>query len=111
MSDDGGCRRRVFPVRWDWCRASPRRLHQCTDARKSSKNCNSLQLLGTFGVPSGRQSKLSMSLQQHEIGLEACPPRRPRSPVAGVPENCNLEFRLLFSISGLIKIAPDRMCW
>jgi hypothetical protein len=33
-----------------------------------------------------------MSLQQHEIGLEACPPRRPRNPIAGVPENCNIEF-------------------
>jgi hypothetical protein len=35
-----------------------------------------------------------MSLQQQEIGLEACPPRRPRNPVAGVPENCNIEFGL-----------------
>src|SRR5436305_1930164 len=35
-----------------------------------------------------------MSLQQHEIGPEACPPRRPRNPVAGVPENCNIEFGL-----------------
>jgi hypothetical protein len=33
-----------------------------------------------------------MSLQQHEIGLETCPPRRPRNPVALVPENCNIEF-------------------
>ena len=35
-----------------------------------------------------------MSLQQQEIGLEAGPPRRPRNPVAGVPENCNIEFGL-----------------
>ena len=35
-----------------------------------------------------------MSLQQYEIGLEACPPRQPRNPVAGVPENCNIEFGL-----------------
>jgi hypothetical protein len=35
-----------------------------------------------------------MSLQQHEIGLEAGPPRRPRNPVAGVPENCKIEFGL-----------------
>ena len=35
-----------------------------------------------------------MSLQQYEIGLEACPPRRPRNPVAGVPEDCNIEFGL-----------------
>src|SRR6516162_3686593 len=35
-----------------------------------------------------------MSLQQQEIGLEACPPRRPGNPVAGVPENCNIEFGL-----------------
>ena len=79
---------------------------------KSSKNCNSLQLLGgAFGVPSGRQSKLSMSLQQHEIVLEACPPRRPRSPVAGVPENCNIEFRLFFSISGLGAWTVYRGAW
>jgi hypothetical protein len=48
--------------------------------------------LGTLGAPSSLQAGLSMSLQQHEIGLEACPPRRPRKPVAGVPENCNIEF-------------------
>jgi hypothetical protein len=35
-----------------------------------------------------------MSLQQQEIGIEACPSRRPRNPVAGVPENCNIEFGL-----------------
>ena len=35
-----------------------------------------------------------MSLQQYEIGLEGCPPRRPRNPVAGVSENCNIEFGL-----------------
>src|SRR5438270_11681131 len=35
-----------------------------------------------------------MSLQQQEIGLEAGPPRRPRNPVAGVPENCKIEFGL-----------------
>jgi hypothetical protein len=35
-----------------------------------------------------------MSLQKHEIGLEACPPSRPGNPVAGVPENCNIEFGL-----------------
>jgi hypothetical protein len=45
-------------------------------------------------VPYRRQSKLSMSLQQHEIGLKTCPPRRPRNPIAGVPEICNLEFGL-----------------
>ena len=100
-----------LPGARDWCRVSPHRLHQCTNARKRSKNCNSLQLLGTFGEPSGRQSELSMSLQQHEIGLEACPPRRPRSPVAGVPENCNIEFRLLFNISGLGEWTVNRGPW
>src|SRR4051794_32243773 len=35
-----------------------------------------------------------MSLQQQEIGLKAGPPRRPRDPVAGVPENCNIAFGL-----------------
>jgi hypothetical protein len=73
------------------------RSDQCTNARISLENRNSLQLLGTLGAPSRRQSRLSMSLQQHEIGLEACPPRRPRNLVAGVPENCNIEFRLCFT--------------
>ena len=51
-------------------------------------------LLGPVGAPSRWESRLSMSLQQHEIGLGACPPRRPRNLVAGVPENCNIEFGL-----------------
>src|SRR4051794_32601868 len=70
------------------------RSDECTNARISLENRHFLQLLGTLGTPSSRQSRLSMSLQQHEIGLEACLPRRPRNPVAGVPENCNIEFRL-----------------
>src|SRR3954464_10126352 len=68
------------------------RSEQCTDARISRENRHFSPLLGTLGVPSRRQSRLSMSLQQHEIGPEACPPRRPRNPVAGVPENSNIEF-------------------
>ena len=67
-----------------------RQVSQCTNARISLENRHFLQLLGTLGAPSRRQSRLSMSLQQHEIGLEACPPRRPRNPVAGVPENCKM---------------------
>ncbi len=70
------------------------RSAQCTNARILLENRHFVQLLGTLGAPSRRQSRLSMSLQQHEIGLEACPPRRPRNPVAGVPENCNIEFGL-----------------
>jgi hypothetical protein len=69
-----------------------RRLDWCTNAQILLENGNFLQLLDTLGAPSSRQARLSMSLQQHEIGLEACPPRRPGNPVAGVPENCNLEF-------------------
>jgi hypothetical protein len=53
-----------------------------------------LQLLGTLGTASRRQSRLSISLQQQEIGLEAGPPRRPGNPVAAVPENCNIAFGL-----------------
>src|SRR4051812_46107356 len=68
--------------------------HQCTNARILLENRHFLQLLGTLDVPSRRQSRLSISLQQHEIGLEACPPRRPGNPVAGVPENCKIEFGL-----------------
>src|SRR4051794_7517709 len=70
------------------------RSDECTNARISLENRHFLQLLGTLGTPSSRQSGLSISLQQYEIGLEACPPRRPRNPVAGVPENCNIEFGL-----------------
>jgi hypothetical protein len=66
------------------------RSDECTNARISLENRHFSPLLGTLGVP----SRLSMSLQQHEIGLEACPPRRPRNPVAGVPENCKIEFGL-----------------
>src|SRR3954469_14364866 len=65
-------------------------LYQCTNARISLENRHFLQLLGTLSTPSSRQSRLSMLLQQHEIGLEACPPRRPGNPIAGVPENCNM---------------------
>ena len=36
-----------------------------------------------------------MSLQQQEIGPEACPSSLPGNQVAGVPENCNIEFGLL----------------
>jgi hypothetical protein len=62
------------------------------------KTAISRHFLGTLGTPSKWQSSLGMSLQQHEIGPEACPPRRPRNPVAGVPENCHFEFRLCFTI-------------
>src|SRR6476620_10224664 len=65
----------------------------CTNARISLENRHFSPLLGTLGAPSRWQSSLSMSLQQQEIGPEACPPRRPGNPVAGVPENCNIEFR------------------
>jgi hypothetical protein len=54
-------------------------------------------LLGTLGAPSRWQSSLGISLQQHEIGPEACPPGRPRYPVAGVPEYRDIEFRLCFT--------------
>jgi hypothetical protein len=46
------------------------------------ENCQCTYLFGE-----SLQSRLSMSLQQQEIGPEACPPRRPRKPVAGMPEN------------------------
>src|SRR5436305_12774982 len=68
--------------------------HRCTNARILLENRHFLQLLGTLGAPSRRQFRLIMSLQQQDIGLEACPPRRPRNPVAGVPENCKIEFGL-----------------
>src|SRR6478735_524659 len=70
------------------------RTDWCTNARILLENRHFLQLLGTLGTPSRRQSRLSISLQQHEIGLEACPPRRPRNPVAAVPANCKIQFGL-----------------
>src|SRR5689334_2551309 len=96
MKDEGG---RLTTDKW--LASSNQRTvksDQCTNAKILLENCNSLQLSGTLGAPPRRQSKLSMSLQQHEIGPGACPPRRPRNPVAGVPENCNIEFRLWFTI-------------
>ena len=69
-----------------------------------------LQLLGTLGAPSRRQSRLSMSLQQHEIGLEACPPRRPRNPVAAVPENCNIEFGLWKPNTSSFRVGDQVEC-
>src|SRR6266404_2002905 len=74
------------------------RSHQCTNARILLENRHFLQLLGTLGAPSRRQSRLSMSLQQYEIGLEGCPPRRPRNPVAEVSENCNINCNLEFGL-------------
>ena len=51
-----------------------------------------------------------MSLQQHEIGLEAWPPRRPRNPVAGVPENCNIEFGLWKPNTYSFRVADQVEC-
>jgi hypothetical protein len=72
---------------------STARSAQCTNARISLENRHSSPLLGTLGAPSGWQSSLSMSLQQHEIGSEARPPRRPRNLVAAA-EKRHIEFRL-----------------
>ena len=55
-------------------------------------------LLGTLGVPSRRQSKLSMSLQQHEIGPGACPSSLPGNLVAQASGKRHIEFRLFFTI-------------
>src|SRR5438067_1040507 len=57
------------------------------------ENRHSSPLLGTPGASSKWQSSLSMSLQQHEIGPEACPSRRPRNLVAA-SENRHIEFGL-----------------
>jgi hypothetical protein len=70
------------------------RFDECTNARILLENRHFLQLLGTLGAPSSRQSRLSISLQHQKIGPAACPPRRPRSPVAGVSENCKIAFGL-----------------
>ena len=43
------------------------RSDQCTNARILLENRHFLQLLGTLGALSGRQTSLSMSLQQQEI--------------------------------------------
>src|SRR4051812_25966256 len=65
---------------------------------------------GTLGAPSSRQSRLSMSMQQYEIGLEGCPPRRPRNPVAGVPENCNIEFGLWKPNTSSFRVGDQLEC-
>jgi hypothetical protein len=61
-------------------------------------------------VPSRRQSRLSMSLQQQEIGPEARPPRRPRNPVAGVPENCKIEFGLWKPNTSFFRVGDQVEC-
>src|SRR3954447_23031663 len=86
------------------------RSHECTNARISLENRHFLQLLRTLGAPSSRQSRLSMSLQQHEIGPEACPPRRPPNPVAGVPENCNIEFGLWKPHTSSFRVGDQLEC-
>src|SRR5436305_767796 len=65
----------------------------CTNARISLENRHFSPLLRTLGAPSRWQSSLSMSLQQQEIGLEACPLRRPRNRVAAASENRHIECR------------------
>ena len=51
-----------------------------------------------------------MSLQQQEIGLEAGPPRRPRNPVAGVPENCKIEFGLWKPNTSSFRVGDQVEC-
>src|SRR6059058_2008536 len=70
------------------------RSDECTNARIALENRHFSPFLGTLGAPSKWQSSLSMSLQQHEIGPEACPPGRPRNLVAAASENRHLAFRL-----------------
>ena len=72
--------------------------HKCTNARILLENRHFLQLLGTLGAPSRRQSRLSMSLQQHEIGPGACPSSLPGYLVARASGKRHIEFRLFFTI-------------
>ena len=58
--------------RVDWCRVSPRPLHQCTDARKTPQKVPFVPLLGTFGSPLRRDGSLGKALQHHEIGHDRC---------------------------------------
>ena len=76
--------------------ASPKtaRSEQCTDARIALENRHFSPLWGTLGARSRWQSSLRMSLQQHQIGPEACPPRRPRNLVAAASEYRHIECRL-----------------
>ena len=60
---------------------------QCTNARIWLENRHFSPPLETLGVPSRRQSKLSMSLQQNEIGPGACPSSLPGNLVARRPES------------------------
>ena len=85
-----------------------RLVYKCSNsAGKPPFLCN---FWGRSARPSRRQSRLSMSLQQHEIGLEACPPRRPRNPVAAVPENCNIEFGLWKPNTSSFRVGDQVEC-
>jgi hypothetical protein len=78
------------------------RSDKCTDARITLGKRHFSPLLGTLGMSSRRQAGLGKSLQQHEIGLGACPSSLPgdlvarasgKRHVAGMPENCKFELR------------------
>jgi hypothetical protein len=61
----GHCPRRATEV--DVIYASPRRLHQCTDARNAPQKLPLLPFFGTLGAASRRDGSLNKALQHYEF--------------------------------------------
>ena len=59
-------------------------------------------------MPSRRPSTLGMSLQQHEIGPEARPPRRPENRVGQGARKVPRQFPLIVHDLGWLTMAPER---
>ena len=86
-SDEAYRRRRAIPAPRDRCRGSPRRLHWCTNARKTSPKLPFPPLSGKFGAASGRDGLLGKALQDHEIGHDRCSARPSQNRVRmGAPK-------------------------
>ena len=78
-------------------RASPRRLHQCTDARNALPELPLLPFLGTLGAASRRDGSLSKALQHYEIRHDLCAAGHPETERVWVHQNCHTDFRWLFT--------------
>ena len=93
ISTMGGLQTTSLPGDRDWCRVSPRRLHQCTNARITLKNRHFPPLLGTFGVPSTRDGSLRKPFGSQQIGTEMSPSGRSENLVAEGTRKRHINFR------------------
>ena len=88
-------------------RVSPRRLHQCTDARKTSPKLPFLPFFGTSGAACRREGSLGNTLQHHEIGHDPCSAGPFQNRVGiGAPKVPH-QFPLIVHYLRLLTMAPD----